>query len=169
MTDAARPAHARELAAGRPGRRIRVSDARTIHGNDGANARAANRYRLTLMSISRVVIALDRCHAHLPPAFAAHRPPQGAPTPGPTPPFEPSRIDPLNREPKAKPSSSAPFKPFRIDPLNREPGAFPDPDPQPAHRFHETAQIRESTRCAANAEPAPQARKFLPQMNADER
>jgi hypothetical protein len=71
-----------------------VSDARTIHGNDGANARAANRYRLTLMSISRVVIALDRCHAHLPPAFAVHRPPQGAPTPGPTPPFEPSRIDP---------------------------------------------------------------------------
>jgi hypothetical protein len=53
--------------------------------------------------------------------------------------------------------------------MNREPGAFPDPDPQPAHRFHETAQIRESTRCAANAEPAPQARKFLPQMNADER
>ncbi|HLB98161.1 MAG TPA: hypothetical protein VJK90_10885, partial [Acetobacteraceae bacterium] len=75
------------------------------------------------------------------------RPPQGASPPVPT----------------------APFKPFRIDPLNREPGAFPDPDPQPVRRIHEPAHIRESTRCAAHAEPAPQARNLLPQMHADER
>jgi hypothetical protein len=97
-----------------------VHDARTIHGSYGANARAENRYRLTLMRIGRVVIALDRCHARLPPAFAAHRPPQGAPTPGPTAPFKPSRIDPLNREPAAKPAPTAPFKPFRIDPYTCE-------------------------------------------------
>ncbi len=46
-------------------------DARTIHGNYGANARALNRSRLTLLRISRVDIALDRHQAHLPPAFAA--------------------------------------------------------------------------------------------------
>jgi hypothetical protein len=89
--------------------------------------------------------------------------------PAPTAPFKPSRIDPLNREPTAKPALTAPFKPSRIDPLNREPGAFPEPDTQPAHRIHETAHIRESTRRAAHADPAPQARKSLPQMNADER
>ena len=99
----------------------------------------------------------------------AIRPSQRAPKHGPAAPFKPFRIDPLNRERTAKPGATAPFKPFRLDPLNREPGAFPDPDPQPAHRFHETAQIRESTRCAANAVPAPQARKFLPRINADER
>jgi len=37
-----------------------------------------------------------------------------------TAPFKPFRIDPLNREPTAKPGSIAPFKPSRIDPLNRE-------------------------------------------------
>jgi hypothetical protein len=45
--------------------------ARTIHGNYGANPRAENRYRLTLLRIARVDIALDRYQAHLPPAFAA--------------------------------------------------------------------------------------------------
>jgi hypothetical protein len=89
--------------------------------------------------------------------------------PGSTAPFKPSRIDPLNREPAAKPGSTAPFKPFRIDPLNREPGALPDPELRPVHRFHDPAHIRESTRRAAHAEPAPQARKSLPRMNADER
>jgi hypothetical protein len=41
--------------------------------------------------------------------------------------FKPSRIDPMNREPPAKPAAG-PFEPFRIDPLNREPGAFQDPE-----------------------------------------
>ena len=58
-------------------------------------------------------------------APTANRPPQGAPTPGPTVPFKPSRTDPLNREPAADPSSTAPFKPFSTDPLNREPAAKP--------------------------------------------
>jgi hypothetical protein len=87
----------------------------------------------------------------------ANRPPQGAPTPGSTAPFKPSRTDPLNREPAAKPATAS-FKPFRTDPLNREPGAFPDPDPQPVHHCHETAQTRECTQRPAHAEPAPQAR-----------
>jgi hypothetical protein len=52
-----------------------------------------------------------------------------ATTPAPNAAFTPSRIDPLNREPTAKPGSTVPFKPSRIDPLNREPGAFPDPGP----------------------------------------
>jgi hypothetical protein len=52
----------------------------------------------------------------------AIRPSQGAPRPSPVAPFKPSRIDPLNREPAAKPAT-APFKQSRIDPLNREPGA----------------------------------------------
>ena len=46
-------------------------------------------------------------------------------TSGPVAPFKPFRIDPLNREPAAKPTPTAPFKPFRIDPLNREPKAKP--------------------------------------------
>ncbi len=54
----------------------------------------------------------------------ANRPPQGAPTPGPTAPFKPFRTDPMNREPTAK-SATTPFKLFRIDPLNREPTAKP--------------------------------------------
>ncbi len=66
-----RPAHAREPAPAEAGGRIRVRDARTIHGDYGANARAANRFRLTLLRISRVDIALDRYQAHLPPAIAA--------------------------------------------------------------------------------------------------
>ena len=55
----------------------------------------------------------------------AIRPPQRAPTPGPTAPFKPFRIDPLNREPTAKAGSTAPFKPSRTDPLNRERPAEP--------------------------------------------
>jgi hypothetical protein len=119
----------------------------------------------------------------------AIRPSQGAPRPGPTAPFIPSRIDPLNREPTAKPSSTARFKPSRIDPLNGEPTTKPGstvpfkssgidplnreldafPDPRPVHCIHEPAHIRKSKRCAAHAGQSPQARKFLPQMNADER
>jgi hypothetical protein len=137
-----------------------VRDTHVIHGSYGANAHADNRHRLTLMRISRVDIALDRHQVHLPPAFAAHGPPQGAPTPSPTAPFKPSRTDPLNREPTAKSNSSAPFKPFRLDPLNREPGAFPYPEPRPVHRLHEPTHIRESTRRAAHKEPAPQARNL---------
>ena len=48
--------------------------------------------------------------------------PHAAAKPGPTVPIKPSRTDPLNREPTAKPAT-APFKPSRIDPLNREPTA----------------------------------------------
>jgi|HubBroStandDraft_1064217.scaffolds.fasta_scaffold174500_1 hypothetical protein len=40
--------------------------ARTNHGNHGAEPRAENRYRLTLLRIGRVDIALDRYQAHLP-------------------------------------------------------------------------------------------------------
>jgi len=98
-----------------------------------------------------------------------NRPPQWARTPDPTVPFKPSRIDPLNREPTARPGSTVPSKPSSIDPLNREPGAFPDPDPRPVHRFHEPAHIHKPKRCVAHAKPAPQARKYSPQMNADER
>ena len=124
-------------------------------------------------------------------APSANRPPQGVPSPGPVVPskpfrtdplnreptakpgstarFKPFRTDPLNREPAAKPGSTVPFKPSRIDPLNREPGAFPDPETPPVYHFHETAQTHESTRSVAHPEAASQARKFLPQMYADER
>jgi hypothetical protein len=61
----------------RPGGRIRVRDARTIHGSYGANASADNRHRPTLLRISRVDIALDRFQAYLPPAPSANGPPQG--------------------------------------------------------------------------------------------
>jgi hypothetical protein len=112
------------LPGRRPGGRIRVREARTIHGNPGANARA-NRHRLTLLRIRGVDIALDRYQGYLPPARSAYRPAQVPLTAGPTAPFKHSRIDPLNREPTAKPGSTAPFKPFRTDPLNREPTAKP--------------------------------------------
>jgi hypothetical protein len=125
-----------------------------------ANTRADNRHRLTLLRVSPVEIALDRYQAHLPPAPSANRPTQRAPRPGPTVPFKPFRTDPLNREPTAEPGSTAPFKPFRTDPVNREPGTFPDPDPHSVHRLHETPHVREPWRCAAHAEPAPQARNF---------
>ena len=94
------------------------------------------------------------------PRAPAIRPPRGPPTPRPPAPFKPSRIDPLNREPTAQPGSTAPSKPSRTDPLNREPGTFPDPDPNSVHRLHETPHVREPWRCAAHAEPAPQARNF---------
>jgi len=44
---------------------------RTIHGNYGADPRAINRFRRTLLRISRVVIALDGYQAHLPSGLAA--------------------------------------------------------------------------------------------------
>jgi hypothetical protein len=71
------------------------------------------------------------------PFFSIIQPEPDAPREGPGPahphvvapvaatPFKPSRIDPMNREPTAKPGSTAPFKPFRTDPLNREPMAKP--------------------------------------------
>jgi hypothetical protein len=89
--------------AQRPRGRIRVRDARTVNGNDGANASADNRHRRTLLRIGLVDVALDRHQPRLPFALSANRPPQGAPTPGPTAPFKPSRIDPLNRDPGASP------------------------------------------------------------------
>jgi hypothetical protein len=52
----------------RPRGRIRVRDARTIHGNYGANARADNRFGITLPRINRVTVAAGHCRAHLPPA-----------------------------------------------------------------------------------------------------
>jgi hypothetical protein len=42
-----------------------------------------------------------------------------------TAPFKPFRIDPMDREPTAKPGSIAPFKLSRIDPMDREPTAKP--------------------------------------------
>jgi hypothetical protein len=90
-------------------------------------APADNRRRLTLLRVSSVDIALDRYQAHLSAAPSANRPLQGAPTTGPTAPFKPSRIDPMDREPAARPGATAPFTPFRIDPLNREPTAKPGP------------------------------------------
>ena len=51
-----------------PEGRIRVRDARTIHGNYGANARADNRFGITLPRINRVTVAAGHCRAHLPPA-----------------------------------------------------------------------------------------------------
>jgi hypothetical protein len=57
-----------------PEGRDKVRAARTIHGNYGANARAENRYRVTLLCISRVDIAARRYRPHLRPAFATrHR------------------------------------------------------------------------------------------------
>ena len=91
-----------------PGARIRVRDARTIHGSYGANARADNCHGLTLLRISWVDIALDRYQANMPPASSANRPPQRAPTPSPTVPSKPSSNDPLNREPTAKTGATAP-------------------------------------------------------------
>ena len=109
----------------RSGGRIRVRDARTIDDNDGTNARADNRHRPILLRVSRVEIALDRYQARLPLAPSANRLPKGAPTPGPTALFTPSRTDPLNRETAVKSAPTVPFKPFRTDPMNREPTAKP--------------------------------------------
>jgi hypothetical protein len=69
-----------------PEGRIRVREARTIHGNYGAKARADNRFRITMLRVTRVDIALDLYQAHLPPAFAAGlsgHPPELLPPPRP--------------------------------------------------------------------------------------
>ncbi len=61
--------------------------ARTIHGNAGAEARALDRYRLTLLRRSRVNAAAMDYQAHLPPAFVARlygKAPELLPPPGPT-------------------------------------------------------------------------------------
>jgi len=47
-----------------------ATPAPSIHGNCCANPCALNRFRLTLLRVSRVDIALDRDQAHLPPVFA---------------------------------------------------------------------------------------------------
>ena len=60
-----------------PEGRIRVRDARTIHGDYGASTRAKNRFRITLLRLTRVDIALELYKAHLPPAPSANGPPQG--------------------------------------------------------------------------------------------
>jgi hypothetical protein len=60
------------LSRRRPEGHIRVRDVRTVHGRYGATARADNRFRLTLLRITRVDIALDLYKAHLSPALAAH-------------------------------------------------------------------------------------------------
>jgi hypothetical protein len=92
----------------RPGGPVRVRDARTVHGKSGANVRADNRQRLTLLRVSRVDVSLDRHQSDPPSASSANRPPQGAPTHNPTARFKPSRIDPLNREPDAVSRPRAP-------------------------------------------------------------
>jgi hypothetical protein len=83
-----------------------------------------------------------------------------------TAPFKPSRIDPMDREPAAKPAPTTPFKPSRIDPMDREPGAFPDPDPQPVHRFHATAHLLERHAMRRTREASAAGKKFFA---ADER
>jgi len=65
------PAHARDSGPAEAPGRIREREARTTHGNSGANARADYRFRVTLLRVSRADIALDRYQDHLPPAFAA--------------------------------------------------------------------------------------------------
>ena len=49
----------------------RIRDARTIHGDHGAWARAKNRYRITLVRRTRVSVAVDRYQDFLHPAFVA--------------------------------------------------------------------------------------------------
>jgi hypothetical protein len=49
----------------------RIRAARTIHGNDDAEARAKNRYRITLLRRVRVGIAAARYQDHLHPDFRA--------------------------------------------------------------------------------------------------
>jgi hypothetical protein len=69
-----------------PEGRIRVRDARTIHGDYGASTRAKNRFRITLLRLTRVDIALELYKAHLPPVFAARArgyPPELMPPPRP--------------------------------------------------------------------------------------
>ena len=170
------------LAPARPARGL---GPRGAHTGSGFPCRSPAAPPVPIVSYTGDSLAVRELASHAAGLRApANRPPQGAPTPDPTAPskpsridplnreptakpgatvpFKPSRIDPLNREPAAKPGSTAPFKPFRIDPLNREPGALPDPELRPVHRFHDPAPIRESTRRAAHAEPAPQAKNLCP-------
>jgi hypothetical protein len=49
----------------------RLRAARTIHGDDGAEARARDRFRLTVLRRVRVGVAAQRYQDHLPPAFVA--------------------------------------------------------------------------------------------------
>jgi len=61
--------------------------ARTIHGNDGAEARALDRFRLTTLRRIRVDSAAQRYQAYLPPAFVARlygHAPELMPPPRPT-------------------------------------------------------------------------------------
>jgi hypothetical protein len=70
-----------------PEGRIRVRDARTIHGRYGAKARADNRFRITLFRVTRVNIGLELYKAHLPRAFIfglSRHPPELLPPPRPT-------------------------------------------------------------------------------------
>jgi hypothetical protein len=66
-----RPAHAREPAPAEAGGRDRVRAAHTIHGYAGAEPRAKNRYRITLLHRTRVITGAADYQAHLPPAFLA--------------------------------------------------------------------------------------------------
>jgi hypothetical protein len=85
-----------------------------------------------------------------------NREPPAKPATGP---FEPFRIDPLNREPMAKAAPTAPFKPFRIDPLNREPATKPAPTaPSPAGSNAPSA--------AATAQPARALHPIAPTHHA---
>ena len=54
-----------------PEGRDKVRAAHTIHGNAGAEARAKNHYRLTLLRRNRVLAAAVDYQDHLPPAFVA--------------------------------------------------------------------------------------------------
>src|SRR5271157_2872335 len=70
-----------------PEGRDRIRVARTIHGNAGAEARALNRYRLTLLRRNRVTDGAMRYLHHLPPVFVARlygHVPELNPPPGPT-------------------------------------------------------------------------------------
>jgi len=54
-----------------PEGRDRIRAARTIHGRNGAEARAFNRFRLTMLRRNSVTAAAIRYRAHLPPVFIA--------------------------------------------------------------------------------------------------
>jgi len=65
----------------------RLRAARTIHGHDGAEARARDRWRLTFLRRARVGSDAQRYQNHLPPAFVARlygHAPELAPPPRPT-------------------------------------------------------------------------------------
>jgi len=60
----------RSTGPGAPEGLARLLAARTIHGTCGAQPRALNRFRRTLLRIIRVELAATRYQVHLPPAFA---------------------------------------------------------------------------------------------------